>query len=316
MRGTLPCNGPKKPLKELEKQKQGMTIISASRRTDIPAFYGAWFMNKIARGHCVVKNPFNGKSETVSLKPADVDAFVFWTRNPAPFIKHLDTLYDMGFKFYVQITTIGYPKFIDPASPEPANAAESARRIAQKFGPRSVVWRYDPIILTSATDANWHLQNFAHNMNLMKGVTDTCVISFIDMYKKLDRNFFPLLEKNGVTFLNPAKADLLKLTHKMAELAKEAGISLQTCCEPDFVKEGLHPTSCIDPHRLEDVTGKPFDAIKRVPTRKGCGCIHAKDIGAYDTCVFACAYCYANHSPAKSKVIKAKIDDFSLALSP
>ncbi|VAX21844.1 hypothetical protein MNBD_NITROSPINAE01-1343, partial [hydrothermal vent metagenome] len=193
-----------------------MTIISASRRTDIPAFYGAWFMDKIARGHCVVKNPFNGKSETVSLTLTDVDAFVFWTRNPAPFIKHLDKLCDMGFKFYFQMTCIGYPRFLEPATPEPAKAIESAKQIVKKFGPRSLVWRYDPIILTSATNANWHLQSFAKVLNLMKDITDTCVISFVDMYKKLDRNFFPLLKKEGVDFLNPDKGDLLTLIVKMS----------------------------------------------------------------------------------------------------
>jgi len=222
----------------------------------------------------------------------------------------------MGFKFYFQMTIIGYPRFLEPATPAPAKAIESARQIAKKFGPRSLVWRYDPIIITSATNANWHLKNFARLLNLMEGVTDTCVISFIDMYKKLDRNFFPVLKKEGITFLNPAKDDLLKLAFKMVELAKEAGISLQTCCEPDFVKDGLNPTSCIDLQRLEDMAGSSFTNIKRVPTRKGCGCIYAKDIGAYDTCVFACAYCYANYSPAKSRVIKTKIKDFSLTLSP
>lgn len=312
-----------------------MTIISASRRTDIPAFYGDWFMDKIARGYCVVKNPFNGKSETVSLKPEDVDAFVFWTRNPAPFLKHLDKLYKRGFKFYLQQTTIGYPKFIEPASPEPEKAAESAKRIAKKFGPRTLVWRYDPIVLTSATTAGWHIQNFSKCLQLLTGVTDTCVISFIDMYKKLDLNFFPLLEKEGVEFLNPSKAELLTLVTKMTKLAKKAGIYVETCCEPGFtlttsptnqrMLEGvigaagfanISPTSCIDPRRLEDVAGKPSFTNVKVPTRKGCNCVCAKDIGAYDTCTFACAYCYANHSQAKSRLMMSKIEVSSDSLSP
>jgi len=273
-------------------------------------------MDKIARGHCIVKNPFNGKSETVSLKPNDVDAFVFWTRNPAPFIKHLDKLHNAGFRFYFQMTTIGYPRFIDPASPDPSKAAASAKQVVKKFGPRTVVWRYDPIILTSATDADWHLQNFAKVMSLMKGTADTCVISFIDMYKKLNRNFFPVLKKEGVEFLNPGKDDLLELAIKMTKMAKDDGIAVQTCCEPDFACEAVPATSCIDPLRIEDLTGQTFANIKRVPTRKGCRCVHAKDIGAYGTCVFGCAYCYANHSRIKSKAMRGKIKDTADSLSP
>ena len=275
-----------------------MTIISASRRTDIPALYGDWFMDKIGKGGCLVANPFNGKVERVSLALEDVNGIVFWSRNYRPMLKRLRSLNDMGYRFYCQFTIIGYPRFIDPGSPAPDMSARTARMIRESFGTRAVVWRYDPIMLTSVTDAKWHARNFTSLLEKMEGATDTCVISFIDRYRKLERNLFPLLEKRGVTYYDPARDELENLAGQMALLAEKRGITVESCCEPKLSAVGK--TSCVDPLRLSDVAEQDLSAVRKAPTRAGCRCAYSKDIGAYDTCVLGCAYCYANNSRKRS----------------
>ncbi|MBI5815466.1 MAG: DUF1848 domain-containing protein [Nitrospinae bacterium] len=274
-----------------------MAIISASRRTDIPAFHGAWFMDKIGRGFCHVANPFNGKVEKVLLGLGDVDAFVFWSRNYAPMLRNLERLRAMGHRFYCQFTINCYPRFIDPAAPSLAKAARTAHALCRMFGPDTVVWRYDPVMLTSGATFKWHERNYAAISKALEGAADTCVISFIDWYRKLDRNLLPALDAGGAQLLDPSLDELKSLALSFAGTAKSHGMRLETCCEPDF---DLPQTSCIDRKRLRAVTGKDFTDLKLHPTRKGCNCAVSKDIGAYDTCVMGCAYCYANRSRKSS----------------
>ena len=277
-------------------------IISASRRTDIPALHGEWFMERIARGFCEVKNPYNGQMSKVSLKPDDVTGIVFWSRNYSPMIDNLLRIHDLGYRFYCHFTIIGYPKLIDPGSPTATKAAQTALALAKTFGPRTVVWRYDPIMITSATNQTWHLKNFGKALDLMEGATDTCVISFIDKYKKLDRNLFPLLKEKNIEYLSPSFNELTNLAQEMRELAKEKGIKVASCCEPELAPNMIEQTSCIDIERLTTVVGLPTFplGVTQRPTRKGCQCYGSKDIGAYDTCILGCAYCYANHSRERS----------------
>jgi len=289
----------------------GMTIISASRRTDIPAFYGDWFIDKINRGECHVVNPFNGKVDVVSLKPSDVDGFVFWSRNYAPMLKNLKRLHGMDYRFYCQLTINCYPRFIDPASPSLEKSARMAHALREAFGPRAVVWRYDPIMITSATPVDWHIENFSKIASALKGFTDTCVISFIDWYKKLDRNLLPVLEKNGVSYGHPSMVQLQNIANVFTQIAAASGVKTEGCCEPD---SNLPPTACIDPVRLADITGKDFSKIARVPSRKSCNCAASKDIGAYDSCIMGCACCYANRSRQYSLKRRNSIASTDMAL--
>jgi len=276
-----------------------MTIISASRRTDIPAWYSRWFMERVRAGFCEVANPFNGKTERVPLGVADVDGIVFWTRDPRPMLHAgFEELRAMGFGFYVQQTILGYPELFDPRSPSAKKAAAAAREVTRRFGPRALVWRYDPVILTSATDTAWHVRNFEAILSMLEGAADTCVVSFVDHYRKLDRNFYPLLEKNGVELFSPQPAELRGLRRELAARARAAGAALTTCCEPEFADVVEAPAgSCVDVARMEAVTGNHLTGAPPRPTRAGCRCAASKDIGAYDTCPAGCAYCYANRSP-------------------
>ena len=292
-----------------------MPIISASRRTDIPAWYPDWFMDKIERGYCHVSNPFNGKVERVSLKLEDVDGIVFWSRDYRPMIKNLPRLSEMGYSFYFQFTIVGYPETFDPGSPSIAVSAKTAHRLREKFGPRCVVWRYDPIILTSVTDERWHLDNFRGLCRELEGATDMCVISFIDYYRKLDRNFFPALAQNGIDFFDPGWDRLGEIASELAEVAGDYGIGVTSCCEPQLGTGAVQPGSCVDTERLGFMSGADLSGIKKNPTRKECRCFSSKDIGAYDTCPAGCAYCYANHSRERSAHRMKEIKPASLALT-
>lgn len=290
-------------------------IISASRRTDIPAFYGRWFMDKISRGQVIVRNPFNGVEENILLSPHSIDGIVFWSRNFAPMIENYKNLLDLGYSFYFQFTIIGYPAWLDPGSPPVAKAAKTAATLSRLFGPRSVVWRYDPVALTSKTDASWHIDNFKTLLKLMAGSTDTCVISFIDRYKKMDKKIFPLLKKRGVTFCDPSTKELGKLAEEMRGLAQNYGIAVTACCEPEIIAvTTIEKNACIDIKRLSDISVTDFSTTPKRPTRTGCGCWASKDIGAYDTCISGCAYCYATGSNEKGKENYAKIDAKNLSL--
>lgn len=269
-------------------------------------------MDKIRRGRVRVVNPFNGRAEDVSLKLEDVEGIVFWSRNYRPMLRRLDELHGMGYRFYCHNTIIGYPRFIDPGSPPPENSARTAHRLSASFGARTIVWRYDPIMLTSGTDAAWHIKNYARLLEMMEGATETCVISFIDRYRKLERNLFPLLERHGVRYLQPRRDELEQLAGEMARMAEKHGIEVLSCCEPELSAVGR--TSCVDAVRLSDVTGKDMSHLKKTPTRKGCRCFHSKDIGAYDTCPLGCAYCYANASRARSAASRRRILPQNLSL--
>lgn len=293
-----------------------MTVISASRRTDIPAFYSRWFMDKIERGLCHAVNPYNGRTQEVPLGPDAVDAIVFWTRDARPIENHLPGLRSRGYSFYFQYTITGYPRLFDPGTPSVETAAAAVRRIAETFGPASVVWRYDPIISTSVTDEKWHVENFRRIAGQLAGAVDQCVISFVDRYRKLDRNFFPKLEQAGVDFHDPERQALTGLALRLEELARDAGMDLAACCEPEIVEGGLGRAACIDPVRLARVTGKDFTKLAKRPTRAGCGCHESKDIGAYDTCPSGCAYCYANRSPQAAARNARGARTESLALRP
>jgi hypothetical protein len=273
-----------------------MPVISASRRTDIPALYGAWFMDKIEKGECRVTNPFNGKVNTVSLKLADVDGIVFWSRNYHPMIANLKRLHDMGYRFYCHFTINGYPRFLERSSPSVSLAVKTAHELNSLFGPKTVVWRYDPIILTSATDSQWHLRNISMIADGLKGATDACVISFVDWYRKVDRNLIPVLERRGLEARNPSAEEMAGLAGEMAEVVRSRGMEIQACCEPDVESHGIRRASCVDSVRLSQVTGRDLNRLPPAPTRAGCGCRASRDIGAYDTCPLGCAYCYASRS--------------------
>lgn len=168
-------------------------IISASRRTDIPAFYAAWFMNRVRAGYCTVPNPFNrNQISYISLCPQDVDVIVFWTRNPRPLFTALDELDSQGYRYYLQFTVMDNPRIIDPKSPPVAIAIKTFKALAERVGSDRVIWRYDPIVLSAVTDPAFHLSCYTTIAKQLRGYTTRSVISVMDVYKKGD-----MLDRKG-----------------------------------------------------------------------------------------------------------------------
>jgi hypothetical protein len=264
-------------------------ILSASYRSDIPAFHGDWFLAALTAGEVAVANPYNRRTSIVNLRPNAVDGYVFWTRNARPFARALAAVAAQGKPFVVQYTIIGYPRSLDANVIDPALAIANAREIAHAYGRRAVVWRYDPILLTPETETAWHRANFAKVADALAGITDEVIISFAQLYAKSARN----LAKAGLIWRVPDLAEQAALTAELGEAAAQRGMSLSLCTQPDLsAASGLPGARCVDAARLGDIAGRPVAAAAK-GNRPGCLCAESRDIGAYDSCVHGCNYCYA-----------------------
>ena len=271
-------------------------VISVSRRTDIPAFYTEWFMNRLRAGFCHWMNPFGGQVYRVSLLPGDCLALVFWTRNARPLIPHVADLRARGFHFYFQYTINGYPREIDSHAP-PAGAAVAAfRRLAELMGPGLVMWRYDPVILSSATPVSYHVERFESLSAALQGSTDRCYVSFLDSYGKTERNLHRVNDELGLRLRRPEVAEQRELLARFVEIASDRGMTVHACCDEAALDLGVEQAHCIDADVIRRLRPDVDVRLKSLPSRPGCGCAQAVDIGAYDTCTFGCVYCYATNS--------------------
>ncbi len=267
-------------------------IVSASYKTDIPAFYGAWFMNRLAAGFCRVVNPWGGQRHEVRLDPGAVDGFVFWTRNAAPFRGPLAELRRLGFPFVVQYTLTGYPRALESAVQGPATATETMRRLADDYGADAMAWRYDPILASSLTPPDFHLGNFERLARSLEGAVDEVVISFAHIYRKTRRNLMTAAKASGFDWHDPAAAEKRALTATLAEIARARGMALTVCAQNDYLEGLAKAARCVDAARLSRVAGRPISAPEK-GNRPDCRCHESRDIGAYDSCPHGCVYCYA-----------------------
>lgn len=282
---------------ELAGCNTAIMIVSASYRTDIPAFFAPWFENRFRAGFARVANPYGGPDSVVPLRTG-IDGFVFWTRNVAPFRHALRLVRGADMPFVVSHTVLGYPRALDRSVVDPALAVDQMAELAAEFGPRAVVWRYDPIVLSSLTPASFHLDNFARLAGRLAGCVDECVISFATLYKKTARNMDRAAAERGFRWGDPEAEEKRRLAGQLAELAAAAGLRLSACSQ-DL---GLPLAACVDARRLEDVAAgwgvaRPI-AARVKGNRPDCRCHESRDIGAYDTCPHGCAYCYAVSSRA------------------
>lgn len=262
-------------------------IISASRRTDIPAFYSKWFFNRIREGYVFIPNPFNPKMiSRVSLGPQAVDCIVFWTKNPAPMIPRLDELQD--YKYYFQFTLNPYGEDIENNLPSVAARIETFKRLSDKIGKEKVIWRYDPILTNEKYSVDFHREAFSCLAEALKDHTEKCMIGFIDHYSHI-RN---TMGRHGIKPLERQEIDFMAVSFK--EAIDRIPISLDTCT----VKVDLRPLdipggACIDKGLVERIAGYPVSARKDRNQRDICNCIESIDIGTYESCLNGCVYCYA-----------------------
>ena len=266
-------------------------IISASRRTDLPAYYSAWFFNRLREGYVLVRNPVNPhRISRIRLSPDVVDGIVFWTKNPLPMLQQLDRL--RPYPFYFQFTLTAYGADVEPGVPNKGRVLIPAfRQLANLIGPERVLWRYDPIFLSRTYSMAYHIRQFEALAKRLRGCTTRCTISFLDFYRNTAKNTAPL------QLLPFSPAQQRSLAAALAEIAHSCSIRLESCAEPlDLHTCGIEHGRCIDAALFSSLTGYPIEAKKDPNQRKACSCMESIDIGAYNTCRAGCRYCYANHS--------------------
>jgi hypothetical protein len=294
-----------------------MHVISASRRTDIPAFHSAWFMNRARTGEVKVVSPFGARMFEVSLVPKEVIAIVFWTKNPAPLLPYLNELRDMGHHFTFLYTINNYPTFLEPHVPGLSHTLKVVEEMATRFPPSVLRWRYDTIVLTETLDMKWHTRNFAELCRLLAPYASQCIFSFCDYYRKTIRN----MELHVPDHWKPDEDQSLLIARELADIAAYRGISLESCAHDSLVSGRIKKARCIDPDFLAGVADSPekksaLEALKTTPTRKDCACAASRDIGAYDTCGHGCIYCYANNNAGLARKNLGSLEPDAECLDP
>lgn len=267
-------------------------ILSVSRRTDIPAFYGDWFINRLREGYVYVRNPFNyHQVSKILLSPENVDCIVFWTKDAEAFWKHLDEIDKRGYKYYFQYTITPYNKNIESRLRDKFDIINNFKRLSNRLGKDRVLWRYDPILFTDEIDFSYHIEQFQRIASLIAEYTQSVTISFLDDYSKSGKAV-------GVMH-SPSEDQMLEIFKKFVDISTMYNLKIKTCAEIiEFVK-GIEKASCIDKTLIENLLGMPIDAKKDKGQRRECLCIESVDIGEYDTCKHLCKYCYANGSEKK-----------------
>jgi hypothetical protein len=284
-------------------------IISASRRTDIPAFQSDEFMVDVRKGYRDLKNPYTGKVDRYLLTPEEVICFVFWTKNPQPMIDrgYLDELTRMGYKFYFNYTITGLREADvrwEPGVPPLEDQLRSAIQITAKY-PNTVRWRYDPIVLGTGANVEWHAGNFIHicrTFNRQAPTIKDCIFSFYQHYAKSDTR----VAKRGLEIPKWKPAFQVEVIEELVAYATKWGIRMLSCAQPLLNEaKGIQQSKCIDADFIAPLLewgGSKWNSLallkKDRGQRKACGCVSSVDIGVYNTCPHSCAYCYANEADA------------------
>ncbi len=261
-------------------------IINTGMRTDIPAFYSNWLLNRIKEGYVYVRNSYYKHQVTkYILNPNVVDCLAFCTKNPHPLISHLSELDKYNQFWFVTITPYG--KDIEPNVPDKKQVIIDFKKLSEHLGKNAVAVRYDPIFINEKFDVSMHIKCFEKLLNELKGYTEDCTISFLDMYEKVKRN--------APNLRPPTEEEQIQIAKAFSEIGKQNNIIIHSCCEKIFFKDyGLDVTGCMSKEIIEKAVGNKLNVPKRYCKREGCTCLLGNDIGAYNTCGHLCKYCYAN----------------------
>lgn len=262
-------------------------ILHTGNRTDIPAFYTEWFVNRLKEGYVMVRNPYNPEQITkYLLSPKVVDAIAFCTKNPAPMLPYMDLLKDYGQYWFVTITPYG--KEIEPKVPEKEKVMEAFKELSEIVGINAIGWRYDPIFISDDYTVKRHIEDFENMANTLSGYTNTCVISFIDLYKKVLRNFPEVREVR--------KEDRITLAKEFVSIGDKYNMKIVACAEgTELETYGVDCSGCMTVPVFEKAINCSLQVPKIKGARPECGCLLGCDIGAYNTCGHLCKYCYANY---------------------
>jgi len=283
-------------------------IISASRRTDIPAFYSEWFFNRIKDGFVLVPNPFNAKMiSRIPLNPEGVDCIVFWTKNAAPMLDKLDRLKD--FKYYFQYTLNPYGKHIETNLAGVSKRIETFKRLSEKIGKEKMVWRYDPIFINKEYSIDFHKEAFARIADELKDHTKRCMLGFIDHYNHIR------VELSRFDIKSLRMEDISEMAASFKQTIDHYPIHMDTCTvKVDLSGMGIPNGMCIDKVLTEKIIGYPISAKKDKNQRDVCQCIESIDIGTYESCMHGCIYCYAIKGDSNSVIGNRKIHNKDSAI--
>lgn len=280
-------------------------IMSASRATDIPAFFSPWFFDRLDKGYCVWRNPYNGKDSYVSF--ANTRFIVFWSKNPAPLSPFLPRLKERGIGFYIQYTLNDYEcEGLEVNVPKRDARIDTFKKIVDGYGLGRVVWRFDPMILTDKIGIDELLGKIQRIASELNGYTEKLVFSFADIagYKKVGIN----LRNAGINYREWTESEMREFATGLQYM--NLNMQLATCAEKiDLSRYGIEHNHCIDPDLTSRLAPDApalqmwlFGATKDKGQRQACGCILSKDIGQYNTCSHGCLYCYATNTPAPAKL--------------
>ena len=286
-------------------------IISASRRTDIPSYYSEWFFNRIKEKYVYVRNPINIRQVSkINLSAEFVDCIVFWSKNPEPMIDKLGLL--KNYKYYFQFTLTSYGHDIEKNIPlKREKIFDTFKRLSDEIGSKKVIWRYDPIIITDKYTLDYHIKYFEKIAKTLNGYTERCIISFMDIYSKVKRN----MKEIKFYDINKDNESIIGLSKHISEVGKNYDIKIETCAEEIELKDfGIEHAKCIDDKLISEIIGYDINAKKDKNQRLPCGCIESFDIGAYNTCLSKCLYCYANYSYSKIEKMTRNYDKNSSIL--
>ena len=261
-------------------------IINTGMRTDIPAFYSKWLLNRIREGFVFVRNPYYKNQVTkYLLDPSVVDILAFCTKNPHPLINYLREL--DKFRQFWFITITPYDKSIEPNVPDKKQVIEDFKILSSHIGKNAVSLRYDPILITDKYGVDMHIKCFDKLLFELKDYTNSCIISFLDMYENV--------KKNAKGLRPPNKEEQIKIAEEFGKIGKKYGIKIYGCLEDKFLEDyGIDARGCMTKEILEYAIDEKLNVKKVDDKNRGCNCVLGHDIGEYNTCMHLCKYCYAN----------------------
>ncbi len=285
-------------------------VVSASRRTDIPAFYGEWLMNRLRAGEVLVRNPFSpARVRRIALTPEEVDCIVFWTKDPMNLLRYLPEIDRAGYRYYFLFTLTPYDSKIETNVRQKSHILRTFRDLSCRIGPDRIVWRYDPIVFTPTYDLHYHVERYRFLAEHLSSYTQRCIISFLEMYKKVQRNM------KDFDVGSPTTEAIYSIAGEFSEIAERNKIQLLTCSTNiDLSRYGIGHSKCIDDELIGKLLGRSFVGRKDPSQRRDCGCIESADIGSYNTCLHGCRYCYANENSRAVGEKRRRYDALSSAL--
>lgn len=272
-------------------------ILSVSRRTDIPAFYSEWFINRIKGGFVYVRNPFNfNQISKINISPENVDCIVFWSKNPKPLIDKLHILDDLNYKYYFQFTITPYNKDLEKNLANKREIINTFIELSRLIGKNKVILRYDPILINDKYNIDYHVKAFDKLCMSLHNYTERIIFSFLDDYNKVKRNM------DDLNIREITEHDMKLIAYKFKEIADKYGILIETCAEKiDLDELGINHGKCIDGDLIESFIGYRIKNKNKLDgNRQYCGCMKCIDIGQYDSCIHNCLYCYANVNKDKA----------------